>query len=224
MVKIPISKYIGTDLLNPLINILNRPISIATTSNIQEIGEIFNLRLQGPNYHEELLNKLIGRRENIPINEYKNLKNVNEQTVNTFSNMETDDSGVSLLQILTEVTQNEADIHKLQIQVSDTDFNEQKEKLSQLENRLSELTNRIDTVRQAILNFKILSKISENEDDIRVIKEHLSKTGNLDDQKEKLQQIEASLLELTNRIESQLGKILSTRPDYEEKLSELSSK
>ena len=167
---------------------------------------------------------MIGIRENIPTNEYNILKNVNEQTVNTFPNTETEDSGVSLLQILTEVTQNEADIHKLQIQVSDTDFNEQKEKLSQLENRLSELTNRIDTVRQAILNLKILSEINENEDDIRVIKEHLSKTGNLDDQKEKLQQIEASLLELTNRIESQLGKILSTRPDYEEKLSELSSK
>ena len=128
------------------------------------------------------------------------------------------------MQILTEVSQNEADIRKLQIQVSDTNFNEQKQKLSQLENRLSELTNRIDTVRQAILNLKMLSEISENEDDIRVIKEHLSKIGNLDDQKEKFQQIEASLLELTNRIESQLGKILSTRPDYDEKLSELSSK
>ena len=46
LVKIPISKYIGTDLLKPLINILNSPISIATTSNIQEIGEILNLRLQ----------------------------------------------------------------------------------------------------------------------------------------------------------------------------------
>ena len=215
MVKIPISKFIGTDLLNPLINILNRPISIATTSNIQEIGQIFNFRLQGPTYREELLNKLIGIKEHIPTNEYNNLKkNINEQSVDTFPNTESEDNGVSLLQILTEVTQNEADIHKLQIQVSDTDFNEQKEKLSQLENRLSELTNRIDTVRQAILNLKILSEINENEDDIRVIKEHLSKTGNLDDQKEKLQQIEASMLELTNRIESQLGKILSTRPDY----------
>ena len=224
LVKTPISKYIGTDLLNPLINILNRPISIATTSNIQEIGGIFNLRLQGPNYREELLNKLIGIRENIPTNEYNVLKNVNEQSVNTFPNTETEDSGISLLQILTEVSQNEADIRKLQTQVSDTDFNEQKQKLSQLENRLSELTNRIDTVRQADLNLKILSEISENEDDIRVIKEHLSKTGNLDDQKEKLQQIEASMLELTNRIESQLGTILSTRPEYDKKLSELSSK
>ena len=224
LVKTPISKYIGTDLLNPLINILNRPISIATTSNIQEIGGIFNLRLQGPNYREELLNKLIGIRENIPTNEYNVLKNVNEQSVNTFPNTETEDSGISLLQILTEVSQNEADIRKLQTQVSDTDFNEQKQKLSQLENHLSELTNRIDTVRQADLNLKILSEISENEDDIRVIKEHLSKTGNLDDQKEKLQQIEASMLELTNRIESQLGTILSTRPEYDKKLSELSSK
>ena len=224
LVKTPISKYIGTDLLNPLINILNRPISIATTSNIQEIGGIFNLRLQGPNYREELLNKLIGIRENIPTNEYNVLKNVNEQSVNTFPNTETEDSGISLLQILTEVSQNEADIRKLQTQVSDTDFNEQKQKLSQLENRLSELTNRIDTVRQADLNLKILSEISENEDDIRVIKEHLSKTGNLDNQKEKLQQIEASMLELTNRIESQLGTILSTRPEYDKKLSELSSK
>ena len=49
----------------------------------------------------------------------------------------------------------------------------------------------------------------------------MSKTGNLYDQKEKLQQIEASMLELTNRIESQLGTILSTKPDYDEKLSEL---
>ena len=39
-----------------------------------------------------------------------------------------------------------------------------------------------------------------------------------------MQQIEASLLELTNRIESQLGKILNTKPDYDKKLSELSSK
>ena len=101
MVKIPISKYIGTDLLNPLINILNRPISIATTSNIQEIGEIFNIRLQGPYNREELLNKLIGIRENIPTSEYNILKNVNEQTVNTFPNTETEDNGVSLLQILT---------------------------------------------------------------------------------------------------------------------------
>ena len=95
LVKIPISNYIGTDLLNPLINILNRPISFATTSNIQEIGEICNLRLQGPNYHEELLNKLIGIREKIPTNEYNILKNVNEQTVNTFPNTEIEDSGVS---------------------------------------------------------------------------------------------------------------------------------
>ena len=95
LVKIPISNYIGTDLLNPLINILNRPISIATTSNIQEIGEIFNIRLQGPNNRKELLNKLIGIRENIPTNEYNILKNVNEQTVNTFPNTEIEDSGVS---------------------------------------------------------------------------------------------------------------------------------
>jgi len=199
LVKTPISKYIGTDLLNPLINILNRPISIATTSNIQEIGQIFNFRLQGPTYREELLNKLIGIKEHIPTNEYNNLKkNINEQSVDTFPNTESEDSGVSLLQILTEVSQNEADIRKLQNQVSDTDFSEQKQKLSQLENRLSELTNRLDTVKQADLNLKILSEISENEGDIQVIKEHLSNTGNLNDQKEKLQQVEANLLELTN--------------------------
>ena len=225
LVKTPISKYIGTDLLNPLINILNRPISIATTSNIQEIGQIFNLRLQGPNYREELLNKLIGIRENIPTNEYTGLiKNINDQTVDTFPNTESDDNGVSLLQILTEVSQNEADIRKLQNQVSDTDFSEQKQKLSQLENRLSELTNRLDTVKQADLNLKILSEISENEGDIQVIKEHLSNTGNLNDQKEKLQQVEANLLELTNKIESQLQTVLNTRPNYDAKLSELSLK
>jgi len=225
LVKTPISKYIGTDLLNPLINILNRPISIATTSNIQEIGQIFNFRLQGPNYREELLNKLIGIKEHIPTNEYNNLKkNINEQSVDTFPNTESEDSGVSLLQILTEVSQNEADIRKLQNQVSDTDFSEQKQKLSQLENRLSELTNRLDTVRQADLNLRILSEISENEGDIQVIKEHLSNTGNLNDQKEKLQQVEANLLELTNKIESQLQTVLNTRPNYDAKLSELSLK
>jgi len=225
LVKTPISKYIGTDLLNPLINILNRPISIATTSNIQEIGQIFNFRLQGPNYREELLNKLIGIKEHIPTNEYNNLKkNINEQSVDTFPNTESEDSGVSLLQILTEVSQNEADIRKLQNQVSDTDFSEQKQKLSQLENRLSELTNRLDTVKQADLNLKILSEISENEGDIQVIKEHLSNTGNLNDQKEKLQQVEANLLELTNKIESQLQTVLNTRPNYDAKLSELSLK
>jgi hypothetical protein len=225
LVKTPISKYIGTDLLNPLINILNRPISIATTSNIQEIGQIFNFRLQGPTYREELLNKLIGIKEHIPTNEYNNLKkNINEQSVDTFPNTESEDSGVSLLQILTEVSQNEADIRKLQNQVSDTDFSEQKQKLSQLENRLSELTNRLDTVKQADLNLKILSEISENEGDIQVIKEHLSNTGNLNDQKEKLQQVEANLLELTNKIESQLQTVLNTRPNYDAKLSELSLK
>ena len=225
LVKTPISKYIGTDLLNPLINILNRPISIATTSNIQEIGQIFNFRLQGPTYREELLNKLIGIKEHIPTNEYNNLKkNINEQSIDTFPNTESEDSGVSLLQILTEVSQNEADIRKLQNQVSDTDFSEQKQKLSQLENRLSELTNRLDTVKQADLNLKILSEISENEGDIQVIKEHLSNTGNLNDQKEKLQQVEANLLELTNKIESQLQTVLNTRPNYDAKLSELSLK
>ena len=95
------------------------PISIATTSNIQEIGEIFNFRLQGPNYREELLNKLIGIRENIPTNEYNMLKNVNEQTYNKLPNTESEDnnSGINLLQILTEVSQNEADIRRLQEQV-----------------------------------------------------------------------------------------------------------
>ena len=48
LVKTPISKYIGTDLLNPLINILNRPISIATTSNIQEIGHLLQSRMNCP--------------------------------------------------------------------------------------------------------------------------------------------------------------------------------
>ena len=55
---------------------------------------------------------------------------------------------------------------------------------------------------------KIFSEISENKDDIQVIKEHLSKTGNLNDQKEKLQQIETNLMELTNKIESQLQTVL----------------
>ena len=87
---------------------------------------------------------MIGIRENIPTNEYTGLiKNINDQTVDTFPNTESDDNGVSLLQILTEVSQNEADIRKLQNQVSDTDFNEQKQKLSQLENRLSEPTNSV---------------------------------------------------------------------------------
>ena len=48
LVKTPISKYIGTDLLNPLINILNRPIYIATTSNIQEIGHLLQSRMNCP--------------------------------------------------------------------------------------------------------------------------------------------------------------------------------
>ena len=226
LVKIPISKYIGTDLLKPLINILNRPISIATTSNIQEIGEIFDFRLQGPNFREELLNKLISIKENIPTQEYNMLKNINEQTVSTFPNTDSEDnnSGINLLQIITEVSQNKADIRKLQEQFSNNDLNEQKEKLSLLENRFSELTNKVDTVQQADLNLKILSEISENEDDIRIIKEQLSRTGNLIDQREKLQQIETSLLELTNKIESQLLTVSNTRPDYDAKLSELSLK
>ena len=82
------------------------------------------------------------------------LKNVNEQTYNKLPNTESEDnnSGINLLQILTEVNQNEADICRLQDQVSNNDLHKQKEKLSLLENRFSELTNRVDTVQQADLN------------------------------------------------------------------------
>jgi len=225
LVKPPITNYIGTDLLSPLINILNKPITIATTSNIQEIGEMFNFRLTGPNFKEELINKLIALKIKAPTNEYKIIQNVIQRTADTTRNILFENNGnMDIVRILTEVSQNEADIRKLQEQISNNDLSEQNAKLIQLENRLSELSNKINLEQQTDLNVKLLTEISENEADIQIIKETLSNYGSLNDQKEKLTTIESSLLELTNKIESQIQTDLNSRPEYDEKLASLTAK
>ena len=105
LVKRPIASYIGTELLDPLIHLLNLQISPLKKADIIDFARLLGFTLRSTNIEEELLNKIISIKSKIPTPEYLALY----QIINSWDTPDLDTSTPTQLSLDNSQTNTQAD-------------------------------------------------------------------------------------------------------------------
>ena len=221
LVKRPIASYIGTELLDPLIHLLNLQISPLKKADIIDFARLLGFTLRSTNIEEELLNKIISIKSKIPTPEYLALY----QIINSWDTPDLDTSTPTQLSLDNSQTNTQADT-QLNLQsnlqtdtltnantntMTDTQTDDNTETLTQTSteshlqtDRDSEIaqtmsdSDKLDEITAADLYNKfqfLLSEISENEQGLTKMNSKF----------EKLDHIEGELAGVSSKI----NKILS---------------